>query len=199
MKDRINKIAGIIPLPSSLNADEGELKYRQGVAMTVLLLTINAILLSLVVAVFILKLLADMDLGTELLIVLCILAVAILQTIAFYAFANIRAASMLILIFYYLMTAAIVFFTGGYESPLYPVLVCTIAISFRFGHREDGYTNTLLVGFAALFFIGLHLLDIPPMRVLRGFSEPTIFFLGWISTIITITACLATYSYDRND
>lgn len=199
MKDQGKKIAGLIPLPPSLNADEGEQKYRQGIAMTVLLLTINALMLCLVISVFILKLFAGMDLGTELLIVSCIFAVAILQTIAFYVFANIRAASMLILIFYYLMTAAIVFFTGGYESPLYPVMLCTIAISFRFGQREDGYTNTLLVGFAALAFIGIYSLGIPPMHVLRGFSEPTIFFLGWISTIITITACLATYSYDRND
>lgn len=193
------KIAGLVPVPASLDQGKGELYFRQGVAMTILLLMVDAILFFLTLAVGLLALFTELKLQTEFTIVLSILVVGLIQTVIFYRYANIRAASMLILVFYFLMTLAVVFFTGAYESPLIPILFCTIVISFRFGTKEDGYSNAVLVTLAGLALLGLYWLEVPAVNVLYGFHPPVVFLLGWLSTLLTITACLATYEYDRDE
>jgi len=199
MSDPQARLFGVLPLPSSLDPKKGAHLYRQGVAMTMVLVGINLITLLLTLGVATAQLITDYNLSTELRVLIGITSISLIQTALYYRFTNVRATSMVMLVFYYIMTVLVVFITGGFDSPVISILLCTIAVSYRFGQREDGLMNTLLVGFALLTFMALQWLEMPPVYVLKGLNQPTVFFLGWFATLFTISACLLTYHYDRKD
>lgn len=199
MNNQRKRIFGVIPLPLGLEPKMGDDLYRQGVAIAVVLFCITMIMYFLLLGIFIAHSLSYAEMSTELSIMLGIAFVSTIQTVLYYRYTNIRATAMVMMVFYYLMTVTVVFVTGGFDSPVITILLCTVAVSYRFGESGDGMMNSLLVFFAILIFMGLKSLEMPPLYVLDGLNKPTVFFLGWFSTIFTISACLMTYHYDRKD
>jgi hypothetical protein len=123
----------------------------------------------------------------------------LLQLAAYYYHSNIRLASMLLATTYFLLTFIVVIISGGYDSPIIFLMLCAVMVSFRFGSREDGFMSCVYIGGAVLSLVMLHVLDVPSLQMLHGLPPPAVFFMGWFSTLLTIVACLSTYTYDRED
>jgi hypothetical protein len=193
------RIAGRLPIPAGLLDLRDPAQFRQGVALAVCLLSSSAFMVLLSVLAIPLSLWLDWRFHTERIALAGITLVLLCQLALFYYHASIRVTAMLLTTTYFLVTLAVVVVSGGYESPISFLLLCAIVVSFRFGTREDGFMSCIYVGGAVLSLVMLHMLDVPPVQMLHGLPPPSIFFIGWFSTLLTIVACLGTYTYDRDD
>lgn len=193
------RIAGYLPVPSGLLELRDPARFRQGVALAVCLLAASAFMVILTAGFIILSLWQDWSLLMERTALVIITIVLLMQLAAFYTFANIRLAAILITTTYFLLTFIVVVVSGGYESPIFFLLLCAIVVSFRFGSREDGFMSCVYVAGAIASLVLVHTLGVPSINILQDLPGPAIFFMGWFSTLLTIVACLGTYTYDRED
>jgi len=193
------RIAGYLPVPSGLLELRDPAQFRQGVALAVCLLSASAFMLFISALLIPLSLWLDWRFDAERIALASITLVLLLQLAIFYYGGSIRAASMFLTTTYFLVTLAAVVASGGYESPIVFLLLCSVMVSFRFGNREDGFMSCIYVAGAILALVTLYVLGIPAVQMLHGIPRPAIFFIGWFSTLLTIVACLGTYTYDRED
>jgi len=112
----------------------------------------------------------------------------------FYKSGRLDAAAILFSLSLFLATVISVILTGGFDSPVRIMLICTPVIAFLVGGRQEGMYNAALSYVVGIVLLILRVYDFPMMQVMPDNVLPYIAGITWLLAILVIVVCL--YVYD---
>jgi hypothetical protein len=190
-------IKRLFPLPRRLRLTGSGTERRRARALTVLLLTCAGTVWFWTVILTLLYLAYHFDIIFNVYYACFVSAVLALQVWGFYRFANLRLASMLFTLTYFLMALSLVLMSDGYHSPNLVILLSSPVVAFRAGGKDEGIMNSIFVGLTGLALVTVDKLGVPMLNLLTGMESGFFFAIAWVVTISITATCLVTYDMDE--
>ncbi len=120
--------------------------------------------------------------------------VVLLNYVFFYKSGRLDASAILFSLTFFLATVICTILTGGFESPVRIMLVCTPVVAFLVGGRQEGIYNAALSFVVGMVLLFLKVYDFPMMQIMPADVLPYVAGLVWLLTLVLIVICL--YIYD---
>jgi len=117
-----------------------------------------------------------------------------LNYLFFYKSGRLDAAAILFSLTFFLATIISIIITGGFDSPVRIMLVCTPVVAFLVGGRQEGIYNAALSYVVGIVLLILHAFDFPMMQIMPEAVMPYLHGIVWLIATVLIVVCL--YVYD---
>jgi hypothetical protein len=166
---------------------------RARVLVTIMLCGISSIVFSLLVLA-ISHLVSGQDFGNAMTIALICGVALILNYLFFYKSGRLDASAILFSLTFFLATIISTIITGGFDSPVKIMLVCTPVVAFLIGGRQEGMYNAALSYVVGIVLLILHVYDFPMMQIMPETVLPYLHGIVWLVAMVLIVVCL--YVYD---
>ena len=189
-------IKRLFPIPTEIKMRESVLNCRRARTLAVLLLTTTSTGLFWSIALTLIYFIFHYDMRMNVIYAYFVSIVFGLQTWTFYRYANIRLASMLFSLTYFLMALSLVLINGGYQSPNLVVLLSSPVVSFCIGGKDEGITNSFFVFFAGLALMAIDKMGMTMANLFAGVDTGFLFSMAWAVTLAIIASCMVTYNMD---
>lgn len=189
-------IRKLFPIPRRLRITAKKAEQRRALALTTMLLTVSGTTWFWSIVLTCLYLIFDFDIFFNVCFGSAVSIMMALQVWGFYRYANLRLASMLFTLSYFLMALSLVLMSGGYHSVNLVILLSSPAVAFRAGGKDEGIMNSIFVGITGLALVTVDYLGIPFVNLFVGMNEGIFFGIAWTVTLSVIATCMVTYDMD---
>lgn len=196
---KITSINGLIkkmfPIPVALKPQEPGTR-RRARALAVLLLISSATVWFWASILAVLYFIFNFDIHVNVYFSSFVSIVLGLQVWSYYHYGNLRLASMLFTLTYFLMALALVLMSGGYHSANLVVLLSCPVVSFCAGGKDEGIMNCIFVGLTGLALVAIDKMGMTMLNLLAGLDEAYLFAMAWVVTLTIIASCMVTYNME---
>lgn len=190
-------IKKLFPLPRELKLSGSVSQKRRALALTALLLVISATVWFWTVTLLALYLIWHFDILFNIYYALVVSVLMATQIWAYYRYGNLRLASMLFSLSYFLMVLSLVLISGGYHSVNMVTMLTSPVVSFRTGGKDEGIMNSIFVGLTGIALTVIDFMGIQMENQLTGLAPGFFFMIAWVVALATIATCLVTYDMDE--
>lgn len=117
-----------------------------------------------------------------------------LNYLFFYKTGHLDASAMMFSLTFLVMDILSIILTGGFESPVMPMLLATPVVAFLIGGRQEGLYYAALCWISGTILMVFHAYDFPMMNLLTEDVQMYVWGITWFVATTVIVTCL--YIYD---
>jgi len=147
-----------------------------------------------IVVLFISQKLSRGDFSSPIIIASVTDVILILDYIFFYKSGRLDASAILFSLTFFLGVVISTILTGGFDSPVRIMLICTPIVAFLVGGRQEGIYNVALSFVVGMIFLVLKSYEFPMMQVMPENILTYMSGIVWTLALVLIIVCL--YVYD---
>jgi len=117
----------------------------------------------------------------------------VLNYVFFYKSGRLDASAILFSLTFFVACVITIVLTGGYDSPVRIMLICTPVVAFLVGGRQEGMYNASLSFVAGIVLLVLKVFDFDMMQIMPAAVLPYLSGIIWLLTLVLIVVCLFVY------